>query len=108
MSESAFYPTGLNLSKTALQALSGKSDWKWPGQSMSYAALAEVLEVDIGTALRIQQDLFGNHHFLGAVDSALDDIDVPNEVKSRIRQLISLPAREASHEADPPLSSEPT
>ena len=89
--ESAFHPTGLNLSRTTLAALSNQAEIKWPGESLSYEAIAEVLEIDIDTAIKIQRELFGASCFIGGTNKALEDIDLPDDVKERICQRLILP-----------------
>ncbi|MER8577663.1 ATP-binding protein [Mesorhizobium sp. M1423] len=91
MRESAFHPTGLNFSRTTLAALSKSPDMKWPGQFLTFQALAEILEIDIESALTVQSELFGASHYLGGVNKPLQDIDLPNDIKERIRQRLILP-----------------
>lgn len=91
MQENAFHPTGLNMSRTTLTALSNRADVKWPGQFLTFQALAEVLEIDIESALTIQRELFGAWHHFGGVNKPLADIDLPDDVKERIRQRLIVP-----------------
>ncbi|WP_095091023.1 ATP-binding protein [Mesorhizobium sophorae] len=90
MHENAFHPTGLNFSRTTLTALSNRADVKWPGRFLTIQALAEVLEIDIETALRIQRELFGASHYFGGANKPLEDIDLPDDIKERIRQRLIL------------------
>ncbi|MFD1703601.1 helix-turn-helix domain-containing protein [Methylopila henanensis] len=92
--ERAFHPSGLNLSKTTLSVLAGKKDIKWPGESLSFQALAEVLDVDSETAIKIQEKLFGAHHYVGGRNVSLNEIDLADEVKNKIRQLLKFPPEE--------------
>lgn len=94
MQESAFHPSGLNLSKTTLTSLSNKSDVKWPGEHLNFMGLSEILEVSTETALQIQRDLFGASHYMGGTNKPLEEIDLPEEVKDRIRQRLILPRLE--------------
>lgn len=86
VSESVVHPTGLNLSKTSLAALSSDSDWKWSGENLSHMALAEVLEVEMDVASKIWSDLFGQYHFIGGGSVDLEHLDVDEEVKEKIRK----------------------
>jgi|GEM_PF-5483732 len=91
MQERAFHPTGLSLSKTTLGVLSQGANVTWPGQFLTFEALAEVLEIDIGTALKIQHELFAEFHLAGGISKPLDEIDLPDDVKERIRQRLIMP-----------------
>ncbi|PBB52314.1 MULTISPECIES: hypothetical protein [Mesorhizobium] len=91
MQESAFHPTGLNFSRTTLATLSSRAEMKWPGQFLTFQALAEVLEIDVESALRIQNEIFGASHYQGGVNKPLEDIDLPDDIKERIRQRLILP-----------------
>lgn len=90
--ESAFSSSGLALSKTTLEAILGNSELKWPGWLLNYNALSEILDVDITTALKIQQQLFAEHHLVGGQNVSLDDFDVSDEVKDKIRRRLNFPA----------------
>lgn len=89
--ESAFHPTGINFSSTTLTTLKSDKEVKWPGEFLTFQALAEVLGVDMSTAVKIQRELFGAAHYVGGVNRPLDEIDLPDEVKERIRQRLILP-----------------
>ncbi|MCF3592909.1 ATP-binding protein [Rhodobacteraceae bacterium LMO-12] len=89
--DSAFHPTGLNFSKTTLETLSTKANVKWPGQFLTFQALAEILEVDFEVALKVQHEIFGASHLAGGTNQPLEEIDLPEEVKERIRQRLILP-----------------
>lgn len=90
MGESVVHPSGLNLSKTTLEAISQKSDWKWTGKNLSPMALAEVLEVSQEAAFKIYEGLYGNYHFLGGRNGSLSELDVDDDVKEKIRRLLVL------------------
>ncbi|MEO1243966.1 MAG: ATP-binding protein [Pseudomonadota bacterium] len=89
--DSAFHPTGLNFSKTTLAVLSNRAEVMWPGEFLSYEGIAEVLEIDIETALKIKRELFGASHHIGGENKALEEIDLPDDIKKRIRQRLILP-----------------
>lgn len=89
--ERAFHPSGFNLSRTTLAVLSGEENVKWPGEALSFQALAEVLDVDFETAAKIQQEIFGAAHYLGGRNTPVDEIDLPDQVKNKIRQYLKLP-----------------
>lgn len=91
MRESAFFPSGFNLSKTTLSFLTGKENVKWPGGVLSFQALAEILDVDLGTALKIQREVFGANHYVGGQNTPLEEVDLPEEVKERIASLLVIP-----------------
>jgi len=91
MGESVLHPSGLNLSKTTLQAISQKSDWKWAGENLSPMALAEVLEIRQEDAFKIYEGLYGSYHFMGGRSSDLSDLDVDDDVKEKIRRLLVIP-----------------
>jgi Putative DNA-binding domain len=84
--ESAVHSSGLNLSNTTLSALSRKSGWKWNGENLSPQGLAEVLELDVGTAMKIWSDLFGETHFMNGHSLDLGQLDVTDTIKEKIRQ----------------------
>jgi Putative DNA-binding domain len=90
--ESAVHPSGLNLSTTTLSALSSKSNWKWNGENLSPQGLAEVLELDIGTAMKIWSDLYGETHFFNGSSVNLEQLDVAEAVKEKIRQRLVIKA----------------
>lgn len=89
--ESAFFPSGFNLSKTTLSILSGEKDVKWPGGALSFQALAEILEVDFETALKIQRDVLGASHHVGGKNVSLAEVDLPEVVKEKIAKRLMLP-----------------
>lgn len=89
--ERAFHPSGFNLSRTTLSVLSGEKNVKWPGEVLSFQALAEVLDVDLETASKIQQDVFGAAHYIGGSNMPLDEIELTDQVKDKIRQYLKLP-----------------
>ncbi len=89
--ERAFHPTGLNFSKSTLDTLIKGAAVKWPGEFLSYEAIAEILEVDIETALKIQQELFAVSQYIGGKNKALKDIELPDDIKERVRQRLILP-----------------
>jgi hypothetical protein len=91
MQESAVHPSGLNLSKTTLSALSGDTpDLKWPGEYLSIPALVEVLEIDHEVAHKIYSELYGQNHFVGGHNTDLTDLDVPEDVKEKIRKKLRI------------------
>jgi len=47
--------------------------------------------VDFETAVKIQQEVFGAAHYLGGRNTPLDEIDLPDQVKNKIRQYLKLP-----------------
>lgn len=91
MRESAFLPSGFNLSKTTLSFLAGEENVKWPGSALSPQALAEILEVDIETALKIQREVFGATHYVGGQNTLLKEVELPEEVKEKITHRLVLP-----------------
>ena len=91
MRESAFLPSGFNLSKTTLSVLAGEENVKWPGAVLSFQALAEILEVDFETALEIHRKLFGATHYVGGKNTPLEEIEFPDDVKEKILQRLVLP-----------------
>lgn len=97
----AFHPSGINLSKTTLSILSGETDVKWPGEILSYDALAEILEVDAETALKIQREIFGANTYLGGRNIPLGDADLPDDIKSKIRQRLNLPSEQQETQLQP-------
>lgn len=91
MRESAFLPSGFNLSKTTLSFLAGEENVKWPGSALSFQALAEILEVDFETALKIQREVFGAAHYVGGQNTPLKEVELPEEVKEKIAHRLVLP-----------------
>lgn len=89
--ERAFHPSGFNLSRTTLSVLAGDENVKWPGEALSFQALAEILDVDFETAIKIQQEVFGAAHYIGGRNVPLDEIDLADQVKNKIRQHLKLP-----------------
>ncbi|QDL91085.1 ATP-binding protein [Paroceanicella profunda] len=89
--ECAFHPTGLNLSKTTLSVLAGEEGVKWPGEALTFQALAELLEVDFETAIKIQQEIFGATKYVGGKNTPLGDAKLPEQVKEKILQQLALP-----------------
>lgn len=87
----AFHPTGINLSRTTLSVLSGEENVKWPGEALSFQALAEILDVDLETAIKVQEEIFGATHYVGKRNTSLDESDLPDQVKNKIRQYLKLP-----------------
>lgn len=85
MKEAFVHPSGLNLSKTTLGALSKKQNWKWSGENLSVMALAEVLEIDNDSAYKVYQGLFGGHHFMGGRNLDLSKLDVDEGTREKIR-----------------------
>lgn len=88
--ESAFLPSGFNLSKTTLSVLAGERNVKWPGSMLTFQAIAEILEVDFETALIIKQKVFGATHFLEGCNTPLEKIELPDEVKEKIAKRLLL------------------
>src|SRR5690606_32745242 len=91
MRESAFFPSGFNLSKTTLSVLAGEENVKWPGSAMSFQALAEILEVDFETAFKIHKEVFGAAHYVGGQNIPLEEIGWPEEIKEKIARRLILP-----------------
>lgn len=89
--ERAFHPSGFNLSRTTLSVLAGEENVKWPGEALSFQALAEILDVEFETAIKIQQEVFGAAHYVGGRNVPLDEIDLADQVKNKIRQHLKLP-----------------
>lgn len=89
ISELAVHPSGLALSKTSLTALGASENLKWPGWALDYRAIAEILEIDESTALKITHTLFASHNLMGGENKCLDEIDVSEEVKARIRSRLA-------------------
>lgn len=86
MNESFVHSSGLNLSKTTLDALSKSQDWKWSGANLSPMALAEVLEVDTDTAYKVYRGLYGQQHIMGGRNIDLSELDVDEDVKDKIQK----------------------
>jgi len=84
--ETVVHSSGLNLSNTSLSALSQKTSWKWNGKNLSAQGLAEVLEVDMQTAMKIWAELYGETHFMHGQSVNLEQLDVAKEVKEKIRE----------------------
>lgn len=91
INESACHASGLNLSGTTLAALSGDKNWKWAGENLSFLALAEILEISLDDALKIWQEMYGAHHLVGGRNVSIDDLNVGEEVKSKIRAHLKTP-----------------
>lgn len=89
--ESVVHSSGLNLSNTTLTALSKNREWKWSGRDMSIMGLAEVLEIDTDTALKIHRQLFGGFNYVGQKDVDLSEIDIDDEIKAKIRERLIIP-----------------
>ncbi|MBL4645633.1 MAG: hypothetical protein COA52_15120 [Hyphomicrobiales bacterium] len=89
--ESSVHSSGLNLSNTTLKALTGQENWKWSGQNMSFSALAEVLEIDVATAVEVQRELFGEYVFAGGTNRPLEETIFTDELKQKILDQIILP-----------------
>lgn len=96
--ERAFHHSGLNFSKTTLSVLSREENVKWPGEAISYGALAEILNIDIESAIDIQRKLFGASHYMGMENTPLEETDLPDDLKRKVIDKIILPAK--SHPND--------
>jgi Putative DNA-binding domain len=90
--ESVVHSSGLNLSNTSLSALSGNSTWKWNGENLTFKGLAEVLELDMETAFKVWSGLFGATHFVNGSSVKLEQLDVAEEVKEKIRRRLIIKA----------------
>jgi hypothetical protein len=64
---------------------------KWPGWVLSYEALSEILEIELGAAIEIQRFLFGEFHLISGRNRDLDELNVSDELKQRIRERLILP-----------------
>jgi hypothetical protein len=91
MRDSAFHPSGLNFSATVLRSMMSKGEVKWPGWVLSYEALSEILEIELGAAIEIQRFLFGEFHLISGRNRDLDELNVSDELKQRIRERLILP-----------------
>lgn len=84
------HPTGLNLSRTTLKSLSEGGHVKWPGRFLGHQAISELLEVDLSTAIDIQEALYGNQFYNNEIIVSLDELNFPNELKDRINSRLEL------------------
>lgn len=91
INESAFHASGLNLSGTTLSALSGNQNWKWAGENLSFLALAEILDISSDDAVKIWHKMYGAHHLMGGRNVSVDDLNVDEEVKAKIRTHLKPP-----------------
>lgn len=91
INESAFHASGLNLSGTTLSALSGDENWKWAGENLNFLALAEILDISSDDAVKIWQEMYGAHHLMGGRNVSIDDLNVDEEVKAKIRTHLKPP-----------------
>ena len=89
--ERTTHPSGLNLSLTTLTALTKGGETKWPGGHMDMLAIAEVLDVDQETAWTIWEKLYGAFHMLSGTNTPLDQIDLSDEVREKVKTLLKLP-----------------
>lgn len=87
--ERAVHPTGINLSLTTLSYLSGNPSIKWPGPTLGFQALSEILEVDLDLAHKIHRELFAKFHYVGGQNKTLEEIDLSDDVKTKIRQRLT-------------------
>jgi hypothetical protein len=91
INESAFHASGLNLSGTTLSALSGDENWKWAGENLNFLALAEILDISSDDAVKIWQEMYGAHNLMGGRNVSIDDLNVDEEVKAKIRTHLKPP-----------------
>lgn len=89
ISQLAIHPSGLALSKTSLTALGASENLKWPGWALDFRAIAEILDIDESAALKLTHTLFAAHNLIGGENKSLDEIDVSEEVKKRIRSRLT-------------------
>ena len=58
---------------------------------MDMLAIAEVLDVDQETAWTIWEKLYGAFHMLSGTNTPLDQIDLSDEVREKVKTLLKLP-----------------